>query len=159
MAPTFCDPREELAELDDMLERLRLKRYTLKSKINQFYSPIVCKLPPDVTSTVFEFCLPDFVDHHLSPYTKEDITIPLSLGAICSYWRDIAWTMPSLWSSLVVCVTRKHDSHITIGIAEEWLTRSGQLPLSIHILLEYYYEHKAISALADIINWYSLHIE
>ena len=165
MAPTFCDrcrdaveegcdPREELAELDDMLERLRLKRYTLKSKINQLYSPIVRKLPPDVTSTIFEFCLPDFTDHQESTYTEEDISIPLSLGAICSYWRDIAWTTPSLWSSLVVRVTRKHDSHITIGIAREWLARSGQLPLSIHILSESY-EYKAISALADVINQYS----
>ena len=44
-------------------------------------------------STIFEFCLPYFTDNNqLSPYTEEDISIPLSLEAICSYWRDIAWS-------------------------------------------------------------------
>ena len=48
MAPTFCnrcgdaeveegrDPRDELAEIDALLERLILKRYDLKGKINRF---------------------------------------------------------------------------------------------------------------------------
>ena len=163
--PTFCnrcrdaveegrDPREELAELDALSECLTLKRYALKRKINQHHSPIVRKLPPDVTSTIFEFCLPDFADHQLSFYTEEDIIIPLSLGAICGYWRDIAWSTPSLWSSLVVRVKRKHDPHIVSCIAQEWLARSGQLPLSIRVLSESH-GHKTVSALAHIINQYS----
>ena len=113
MAPAFCnrcgdafeegcDPKDELAELDALLERLRLKRHDLTRKINRFHSPIIRQLPPDVMSTIFEFCLPDFADHQVYPYPTEDLSIPLSLGAICSYWRDIAWSTPSLWSSLVV---------------------------------------------------------
>jgi hypothetical protein len=147
MAPTFCnrcgdtieegcDLRDKLAELDVLLERLILKRYDLKRKINRPHSPIVRQLPLDVTSTIFEFCLPDFTDHLLLPHTEEDVSIPLSLGAICSYWREIAWSTPSLWSSFVVRVTRKHNSHIVTGIAQEWLVRSGQLPLSIRIFSE-----------------------
>ena len=160
--PTFCsscgdtieegrDPWGEHAELDALSERLRLKRCEVKRKINHLQSPIVRQLPPDVTSTIFEFCLP-FTDHHLLPCAGEDISIPLSLGAICSYWRDIAWSSPRLWSSLVVRVTRKHDSHIT-GIAQEWLARSGQLPLTIRIYSESY--NTTLIELADIINQYS----
>jgi hypothetical protein len=157
MALTFCEDAveegcDELAELDALPERLRLERYDLKRKINRFHSAIVRQLPPDVTSTIFEFCLPDFADHQLSPFTKED-SVPLSLGAICSYWREIAWSTPSLWSSLVVRVSSKHDSHIVTGIAQEWLARSGQLPLSICILAKPAYNQ--FSALADIINQYS----
>ena len=155
MAPTFCsrcgdavdegcDPRDELAELDALSERLRLKRYDLKRKINRLHSPIIRRLPPDVTSTIFEFCLSDFTDH--------DFFVPLSLGAICSYWREIAWSTPSLWSSLVVRVPS--DSHIITGIAQEWLARSGQLPLSIRISSSTLYNN-TFSALADIINQYS----
>jgi hypothetical protein len=168
MAPTFCkccgnaveegfDPLYKLAELDALSERLRLERYDLKRKINQFHSPIVRRLPPDVTSTIFEFCLPDFADHRLFYYPKEDPFkfIPLSLGAICSYWREIAWSTPSLWSSLVVRLPGKRGSHIVrvISIAQEWLARSGQLPLSIRIYSRFY--NKTVSALADIINQYS----
>ena len=105
------------------MERLTLKRYSLKRKINRLQSPIVRHLPPDVMSTIFEFCLPDFSDDELYPYAKEDLSIPLSLGAICSYWRDIAWSTPTLWSSLVVHVTNNvasvHDSHTVADIAQE----------------------------------------
>ena len=158
MAPTFCnrcgdvveegcDVWDELAELDALLERLRFKRYDLKRKINRVHSPIIRLLPPDVTSTIFEFCLPDFTDHQLSffTYLEEDLSFPLSLGAICSYWREIAWSTPSLWSSVVV-----RDSRMPTGIVQEWLGRSGQLPLSIRIIA-----YPAVSALADIINQYS----
>jgi hypothetical protein len=168
MAPIFCcrcgdaveegcDPRDELAELDALLERLRLKRYDLKRKINQFHSPIVRQLPPDVTSTIFEFCLPDVTDYPLPVwlYVEETFSIPfspLSLGAICGYWRDIAWSTPSLWSSLAIHDPDKYNSHI-VTIAQEWLTRSGQLPLSIFILSTFY--NKTVLALIDIINQYS----
>ena len=108
-----CDPRDELAELDALVERLRLKRYDLKRKINRHHSPIIRHLPPDVTSTIFEFCLPDFTGHELFLYSKDDFFFPLSLGTICSYWRDIAWSTPSLWSSLVVRVAGQRDSRIS----------------------------------------------
>ena len=86
-------------------------------------------------STIFEFCLPYFTYHHdqFLDFFQNNFFFPLSLGVICSYWRDIAWSTPSLWSSLVVRVTSKHDPHIIAGIAQEWLARSGQLPLSIRI--------------------------
>ena len=147
MAPTLCsrcgdavdegcDPKDELAELDTLLKHLRLKRYELKRKINRSHSAIIRHLPPDVMSTIFEFCLPYFTDdyNHFLAFIREDFSFPLSLGAICSYWRDIAWSMPSLWSSLVARVRSNNDPHIIAGVAQEWLARSGQLPLSIRIL-------------------------
>ena len=153
-----CDPLEELSRLDALFEHLTLKRYILKRKINQYHSPIIRQLPPDVMSTIFELCLPDFADFQFLP-SKADLCVPLSLGAICSYWRDIAWSTPSLWSSLVIRVKRsKRNSHVII--AQEWLTRSGQLPLSIRILSSLYEpipksSRQEVSALADIINPYS----
>ena len=160
MAPIFCDrcgntvaeecdPLDELAQLDALLERLTLKHYDLKRKINRFHSPIVRQLPPDVTSTIFEFCLPDFEDLQSSP-SRVDSSVPLILGAICSYWREIAWSTPSLWSSLTVHVSG-NDSHTTI--VKQWLARSGQLPLSISIYSAS--NRHQVSALADIINQYS----
>ena len=148
-----ADPKDELAELNALLERLKLKRCALRRKVNRFRSPIVRQLPAEVTSIIFEFCLPDFTDHPLSPDIKEDRSIPLSLGAICSYWRGIAWSTPSLWSSLVIRDPSKHNPHISTGIAQEWLARSGGLPLSIHILSTF--NNKTVLALIDIINQYS----
>jgi F-box-like len=142
-----CDPLDELAQLDALWERLTLKRYDLKRKINRFHSLIVRQLPPDIMSTIFEFCLPDFADIQLPP---SNVFSLLSLGAICSHWREIAWSTPCLWSSLVVC----QNQHT--AIVQEWLARSGQLPLTIRILsprkpIKY---HQFL-ALAKIINKYS----
>ena len=123
-------------------------------KINRFHSSIIRQIPPDVMSTIFEFCLPDLMNNQLSSYTEEDLSIPLSLGAICSCWRDIAWSTPSLWSSLTVRVTSNHYWQIATGIVKEWLSRSGQLPLSIRILSPGF-QSKEVSALANIINQYS----
>ena len=47
-----------------------------------------------------------------------------------------------------------HNSHIATGIVQEWLSRSGQLPLSIRIL-SLGSHSEAVSALANIINLYS----
>ena len=160
MAPATeagCDPCDELAGSELGLSGgLGVNHYDRKRKINLLHSPIVRHLPPDVISTIFEFCIPDFTDNQhinqLSPYFKEDLSIPLSLGAICSYWRDIAWLTPSLWSSLVVRVTNKHDPRILTILTQEWLSRSGQLPLAIRISSNL---HEAVLALANIINQYS----
>ena len=101
MAPTFCnrcgdaveegcDPRDEFAELDALLERLRLKRYHLNKKINQFHGPIVRQLPPDVTSSIFEFYLPDFKDCQLLPHTKDADLDRLDLSD-CDLSTFISW--------------------------------------------------------------------
>jgi hypothetical protein len=108
--------------------------------------------------TIFEFCLPGFATFQPLPSNKfnMDLCSFLSLRAICSYWREIAWSMPSLWSLLMVCVDpSKPDSHISL--VQEWLAHSGELPLSIHIysnLDEPSPEnwHRAVFALADVIN-------
>ena len=42
---------------------------------------------------------------------------------------------------------------ITTGLAQEWLARSGRLPLSIRIISTF--NNKTVTALADIINQYS----
>ena len=83
-----CDPLDEFYAIDALWERLRLKGYDLKRKINQLHSSIIRQLAPDVMSTFSEFCLPDFTDNKRSPYTKKGLSSLLSLGAICSYWRD-----------------------------------------------------------------------
>ena len=144
-----CDPLDELAQLELLLERLTQKRYDLKRKINRLHSPIVRQLPPDVTSTIFEFCLPLFTNLRYLPF-EMNFPFPLSLGAICSYWRDIAWSTPSLWSSLMVYVSG-NDSHTTI--VKQWLARSGQLPLSISIYSVSNW--RQVLAVANIINQYS----
>jgi hypothetical protein len=58
-------------------------------------------------------------------------TFTLSLGSICSYWREIAWSMPSLWNGLLV---------------------QANFLFRIHAKADH---GPAVAALANIINQYS----
>jgi len=81
------------------------------------------KIPPEVLSIIFEFFVSsDFADPCSS----------LILGAICGRWRALAWSTPRLWSSISIEFDR--GSLVDkLQLAREWLSRSGQLPLSITI--------------------------
>jgi F-box-like len=169
MAPVFCDCCDdtmadllvEIAHLDTMSERLTLKRYDVKRRINRFHSLIIRQLPPDIMSTIFEFCLPNFDFMDFQPLPSKMECYPLSLGAICNYWREIAWSTPYLWSSFAFRVkgTQPNNLGLHMAMVKEWLDRSGQLPLTIRILSpprKPIKSHQVVVtlALAEIINQY-----
>ncbi|PPQ82981.1 hypothetical protein CVT25_005352, partial [Psilocybe cyanescens] len=52
----------------------------------------------------------------------------LLLGAVCREWREITLATPHLWSTVNIWLGRKE---LWSNIANEWLQRSGALPLSI----------------------------
>ena len=77
-------------------------------------------LSTEVVSTIFVY------------YVHSGLNIsPLILGKICRRWRKIAWCNPDLWTDLHIggdqATSQKH-----VELAEEWLGRSGSLPLTIH---------------------------
>ena len=81
-------------------------------------------LPNELMSTIFEFYTSDLAFR----------TTPLTLGAITQRWRDIAWSTPRLWTTLFFSSGYRQSSLAArIQLAEEWLHRSGTLPLSIWI--------------------------
>ncbi|PPQ95597.1 hypothetical protein CVT26_008627 [Gymnopilus dilepis] len=76
-------------------------------------------LPIELISTIFVHYV------HSIPTTS-----PLTLGKICRRWRYIAWSTPELWTELTMDSLHS-TSETHIELAEEWLGRSGSLPLSI----------------------------
>jgi len=77
-------------------------------------------LPPELLSEIFLFCLPG--DFYIRP---DPLQAPLLICGVCGTWRRIAIALSRLWSSLAV----KTDS--VFSLAELWLQRSGNLPLSV----------------------------
>uniref|UniRef100_A0A8H8CQW2 DUF6534 domain-containing protein n=1 Tax=Psilocybe cubensis TaxID=181762 RepID=A0A8H8CQW2_PSICU len=55
------------------------------------------------------------------------------LGAVCRMWRHVAWACPKLWASLQTFHVRQATTHGQIQLAVEWLSRSGQYPLTIFL--------------------------
>ncbi|PPR06928.1 hypothetical protein CVT26_004116 [Gymnopilus dilepis] len=109
-APTIMDDDSFAAEY----------RATL-SAMNQHHDPIASKLPPEVAAKIFEACGP----HSMN--AVEDCR--LLTGAICKAWRTISWATPSIWSRLTVRITAPAPSLPLL--VEQWLDRSGSLPLDI----------------------------
>ncbi|KAF7975764.1 hypothetical protein HWV62_8563 [Athelia sp. TMB] len=93
-----------------------------------FLSEINIVLPAELLSKIFIHCLPCFpVDP--SPYQA-----PLLLTQICRLWRDTAHSTPQLWSSLILHIYSDcTESSCEAMLSRSWLSRSGDLPLSLKL--------------------------
>jgi len=135
------DPFEELAIVEaevlvvsQTLASLTERVQVLKSRINQLYSPFVRLLPPEIMSEIFDFCIPPFeLPSNDSPIQTMGTSIPLRLGAVCLSWRKTAWGTPSLWSTVTLHITSAIKLASQVRLLDEWLSRSGHLPLSIRL--------------------------
>jgi len=88
------------------------------------------QLPFDVWGEVFFHCLP--LDHFIQPSA---FTAPLLLCQINRAWRDLALSMPRLWSSLSVKIGRNGCIPNT-KLVSPWLSRAGAHPLCISLTID-----------------------
>ncbi|KAF5359599.1 hypothetical protein D9756_003381 [Leucocoprinus leucothites] len=87
------------------------------------------RLPAELLAQVFEHCLSS--DVFPVPASSQ---APLLLAHTCSRWRAVALSTPSLWSRLHIIY---RDPSLDIPMASDWLRRSGCLPLSISISIDF----------------------
>ena len=130
-----CKLCVELANHENAIARLKMKRCELKRNINRSHSLFIRILPPEIIAKISEFANADFTIIGRLP----------ELLSVCSDWRKIAVETPQLWSSIKIVLPSESISQTSdlalIRLAtfiDEWLTRSGQLPL--HISLSYTYD-------------------
>ena len=135
------DPYAELAIVEaevvvvsQTLASLTERVQILKSRINELYSPFVRLLPPEIVSEIFTFCIPPFeLPSDDSPIQTIGTSISLRLGAVCLSWRRTAWGTPNLWSTVTLHITSAIKLVSRVRLLDEWLSRSGYLPLSIRL--------------------------
>ncbi|KDR78587.1 hypothetical protein GALMADRAFT_266050 [Galerina marginata CBS 339.88] len=123
----------QISEAQHTLEKLLEQHRELRTLMNRSHDPVVLRVPPEVAGSIFRFCMPE--NDALAACNREEkgiLRAPLTLGAVCRGWRQLAWSIPHLWNTLAIHLkTLKHTTQCEIG--EQWLARSGQLPLSIYI--------------------------
>ncbi|KAF8907841.1 hypothetical protein CPB84DRAFT_1959411 [Gymnopilus junonius] len=101
------------------------------------------RCPPEVASRIFQFCLEDM----------KEVTSPLTIGSICRTWRAIAYSTPQLWTSLSIPLCfKKFTWADRFGLTQQWLSRSGQLPLSIYIYANQELKENAAVSAYPLIN-------
>ncbi|KAF5353518.1 hypothetical protein D9756_008021 [Leucocoprinus leucothites] len=134
------DLEDEVSRLQDLSDKLSLEKQALTTFVDShaaLLSPSN-RLPPDILQEVFYHCLP--TTHNAIMSITE---APLSLGRVCSRWRQIVYSTPKLWTSIhIVASTTPSIKPRPVDLARmdaisSWLSRSGVLPLSISLYRDF----------------------
>lgn len=96
--------------------------------VEQRFCSMVYWVPAEIWSRIFWLCLPEEEEECLDPTQCE---APLLLCRVCYTWRNIAIHTPELWNSLVLRLQGQSGRR---PFVQTWISRSGSLPLSLHVL-------------------------
>lgn len=94
-------------------------------------------LIPEILGRIFEHYMVETEDKGDDDYGKDPCPskAPLMLGRICSHWRHVAESTPSLWCSLTLSINYYHNEEQEdsryLNALKVFMTRSGALPVSI----------------------------
>ena len=118
------------------IERLKIKRCELKRIINRSHSLLLRIIPPEIIARISEFANSNF-----NFTIKGSLPDVLLLSSVCSDWRRTVFETPQLWSSIKIDLPSINSRSIATRstllrlatLIDEWLGRSGQLPLNISL--------------------------
>lgn len=118
---------DEVERLQTMLNNLKIKRRYL-CKFSKVHTTILSpfrRFPPEILTDIFHHVVSDYV---VDPNVTRGIWL---LGRVCSYWRSVLLSSPSLWSNFQIdAVYPSQNSPIAVA---ELLSRSGTSPLSFKL--------------------------
>jgi len=90
------------------------------------------RLPPEIMSEIFILCTTVKM-RSLDDLDLEQDILQLSLTYVCRLWHSIANSTPALWKSLRIYLPLDHRTNQSVQDIQQWISRSGQLPLSIQV--------------------------
>jgi hypothetical protein len=147
-----CDLCVIITSFDYLVGDAKWKRQKLRQEIEELqsasgtvrqpskdtsYFPIN-RLPRDVLAEIFVKCLPEVIlwprIANVGHSTKN--VAPLLLCNVCSSWRALALSTPRLWQDLFLTFTKTMPkSEETITMTHIWIKRSGELPLTLRLVV------------------------
>ncbi|KAE9408336.1 hypothetical protein BT96DRAFT_849478 [Gymnopus androsaceus JB14] len=146
------DYEAELIRLRSHITHIETQQVRLENHRRQLQSLIspLRKLPNETLAHIFEYTceknlLQDFPWHDdgSPPPTKLSSLVitylpAMAISAVCSRWRQLALSYPSLWSNLDVeiCMTLKHWSDGFISMLDRYLQVSGNSPLNLTLNIQ-----------------------
>ena len=145
----------ELENLENAITELKIKQCDLKRNKNRRHSSFIRLIPSEIIVAISGFAITDFT-------ITKSLPDAIVLSSVCSDWRRAVVGTPELWSSIKIdlpfvqisdnvsdCDIAKNASKLPrlAAFIDEWLARSGQLPLNISLC----YGHE--------VPWHSLTVD
>ncbi|CAA7264343.1 unnamed protein product [Cyclocybe aegerita] len=119
---------------------------TLKATINDAHDPMFRIFSPELVSLIFTFSVHEGEEAQIPEQRgcrrrlrQNGPRMPIVLSAVCRRWRDISFSTPQLWTSIFIKFDEADSAptqQARANFVQEWLSRSGQLPLSIAIAFD-----------------------
>ncbi|KIM75575.1 hypothetical protein PILCRDRAFT_670104 [Piloderma croceum F 1598] len=127
----------EMARLQGILDELARKRDALESYTAMHLSLVapVRSLPTEILSEIFLRLKDATTLGEAIKWNSESPRLnktPLLLGNVCSRWRTVVLSTPSLWASFALTIASDHLECST-ALAAMWLARAGTCPLFISL--------------------------
>ncbi|KAJ6505556.1 hypothetical protein C8R45DRAFT_973104 [Mycena sanguinolenta] len=132
----LVDPIEELAKVQAQIGQLKARRESLQRTIDAHKALIspMRRIPYDVLREIFSACLP--TAHGALIDISE---APLLFGRVCRHWRALAYSAPTLWTSIHIPPLRPPERSVDFfpqlrPVIEQWLERTAACTLSVSLV-------------------------
>lgn len=105
---------------------------------DQAYKNLLDQIPVEILGDIFLQCLPPITSR---PRTT---TAPLLLCRVSRHWRQVAVSLPSLWSTIAIECLGWRGCRMKAQLLHLWLKRSAEVPLYISVEVkigEFVYEN------------------
>ncbi|KAJ7464546.1 hypothetical protein FB451DRAFT_1403214 [Mycena latifolia] len=136
--PWLVDAEAELVRIDDEIRRLEARKHALIPSVEVYRVALAPhkKLDVDVLREVFTHSVNGWkVDFDKDVFLKrgQKMDMRLVLSHICSHWRSVTVGIHEFWSDVKIIFTEHNTTHRR-EVLDEWLRRSGEIPLSLDII-------------------------
>ncbi|KAF8998054.1 hypothetical protein BDZ89DRAFT_1028479, partial [Hymenopellis radicata] len=129
------NPSSELADLVQEIERAESMLIALKAhhahldtyiqRSTQYIrSSPIRRLPTEVLGIIFASACTSF--------QRREYTTPLSISLVCSKWREMALSTPSLWTHIYIA---PHSGGL--DVYQHYLEQCGNVPISVKVEIPY----------------------
>ncbi|KAJ7051559.1 hypothetical protein C8F01DRAFT_1066719, partial [Mycena amicta] len=108
-----------IAELERQLTELCAHKTQLEAELQAIVYPILT-IPAEITAEILCHAAAD-----------SSIKRILALTSVCALWRSVALSTPRLWNASYHAARSRHRD--PVNLLQLWLSRSGNLPLSISV--------------------------
>jgi hypothetical protein len=122
---SYWETNSSISRLEAQINDLQLRRHALcnhRQMLATLLSP-VRRLPPELLGEIFHHCLPQ---DYQEKGAHNAVMLP---SHVCKHWRDVALSIPILWTNIVLHVTNETFKSQT-ALVTTWFSRSGVSPLS-----------------------------